>query len=158
MRTFRCNFAKFSLGYAPGPFDSWRYTIVTKLGHPLRNFLRAPLWKLRHSVHVDSLLQTQVSFTWLHNRCVMLHTKCVAKAVNIKNAWFSSCSAGFSPIWPIASNRIPRYPYWPIHKFTCVVPVRGIRCRRKSKWTARFNVPIIIRFCNVIVTVFMVFL
>jgi len=27
----------------------------------------------------------------LHNRGVVLHKKCVAKAVNAKNAWFSSC-------------------------------------------------------------------
>jgi len=55
MRNFRCNFAKFSRGYAPGPLewsclrhfpkvDLSRYTIVTKLGLPLGNFLRTPLY------------------------------------------------------------------------------------------------------------------
>ena len=36
-----------------------------------------------HSVHVHSLLR-------LRNRCAVLHTKCVAKALNVENAWFPS--------------------------------------------------------------------
>jgi len=39
--------------------------------------------------------------TRLHNRCVVLHKKRFAKAVNVENAWFSFrhiCSADFNPI------------------------------------------------------------
>jgi len=51
MRIFRCNFAKFSRGHAPGTLECscLRYfpyscfVIVTKLGLPLGNFLRTPL-------------------------------------------------------------------------------------------------------------------
>jgi len=49
LRIFRCNFAKFSRGHAPGPLwngrpkvDLWRHTIVTKIAPP-GNFLRTPL-------------------------------------------------------------------------------------------------------------------
>jgi len=34
--------------------------------------------------------KTPVSFTRLHNRCVVLHKNCVAEAVNVKNANLSS--------------------------------------------------------------------
>jgi len=30
------------------------------------------------------------AMTPYHNRCIVLHTECIAKAVNVKNAWFAS--------------------------------------------------------------------
>ena len=40
-----------------------------------------------YSVHVNSLLQTHVSFTLHHNRSVVLHKQRVSETANVKNAW-----------------------------------------------------------------------
>jgi len=79
-------------------------------------------------------------FSTLHNRCVVLHTKCVAKAANVKKCmvfviYAALVSTRFDRLLVIGPRTTPTNLRILV---ACVVPVRGftmrgIRCQRKSK-------------------------